>query len=410
MKRLLLILVLLAFCFFTQIVKAEDDAVLMWERQISGVNDIEFSPTNPDIFALARFDEFSEVQNVLIMSVQTGDTIAQLPSVNHIITSVKFSPDGQLLAYGDNKRISIFNLESNEKITEILFKESDFHDIKDMEFTSDGKYLIASCGYIVVINTNDWTVKHKWNEIYHDDSPPPGAIERSSTRDLSIRHDNKVAACVFVPNDIAILYDIEQNQPIDTLFCNENRLKYYNNSNKLLIKNNGHVAYYDFDISNKPTKLSFLSNYFELSNDDKYLFSSLNGYSIYDTETWDKKKYFKTEMKYYGMFDMIDNQYLLSARIGMYDISGLTSVKPDKESTIEISPNPAKDEIRIIGLPLNIKTIEIADLKGNIVGRIEAKHFNDELIHNVSHLPAGAYLLRINKYDDSLSIKFMIER
>lgn len=411
-----LILFIISIFFLAQSINAEESGDLLWKHDLKeSVWGFEFSPTDPNILAvIASYTENTEWSSLLfIFDVKTGDTLKIIEfEKDHLVFSLDFSNDGSQIVFGTkNNDILVYDI-LNDELNNVLHL-GDFpwgnNGVLDLKFTHDGKYLMASCRYLFTINTEDWTVKQKWNEIYHDDSPPPGSKDLSTPRELSVSYDNKYVSCVFSPNDIVIIYDIENNENIKMFGCYA-YAKFFNKSNKLMVQQES--CFLEYDLTNEEQRKLKPSNFNMLISDNDEFLYKIGSKSTQIVRISDNEEIGRIIAKNFDDYlaAVKNDKYFVTKLLEMYDISGLTSVTHEKENSVEISPNPAKDEIRIIGLPLYIRTIEIADLKGNIVGRIDAKTTNGELTHNVSHLPAGAYLLRISTRDDSQSVKFMIER
>ncbi|MCL2073402.1 MAG: leucine-rich repeat protein [Marinilabiliaceae bacterium] len=79
---------------------------------------------------------------------------------------------------------------------------------------------------------------------------------------------------------------------------------------------------------------------------------------------------------------------------------GIYNTKSEKNS-IEIYPNPAVDELRIINYELGIEKIEIFDVTGRLVHKVVQteinynKVFHNEMIIDISKLSGGVYFLKI---------------
>lgn len=90
------------------------------------------------------------------------------------------------------------------------------------------------------------------------------------------------------------------------------------------------------------------------------------------------------------------NYYRLRAidKLGKQQLSQIIKVWFGYEQQIKIGPNPAGDKIFIIfSQPGSISEINIVNISGQVLKRISAIQFNNEI--NISHLQAGMYYVRV---------------
>jgi 5-hydroxyisourate hydrolase-like protein (transthyretin family) len=65
------------------------------------------------------------------------------------------------------------------------------------------------------------------------------------------------------------------------------------------------------------------------------------------------------------------------------------------ELRITVYPNPTTGELKIENGELKINNVEIFDIFGRNVGMYRIRPENEEVVLNISHLPAGVYFVRI---------------
>ena len=104
------------------------------------------------------------------------------------------------------------------------------------------------------------------------------------------------------------------------------------------------------------------------------------------------------------------NYYRLRAfdKIGKERVSKVVRVWFGREQQIRISPNPASEKIIVsFAEPSSISEIELVNISGQVLQRIQTIQFNNEV--NISHLQAGMYYLRISG-KNGLSTKSFIKQ
>jgi hypothetical protein len=104
------------------------------------------------------------------------------------------------------------------------------------------------------------------------------------------------------------------------------------------------------------------------------------------------------------------NYYRLRAldKIGKERVSKVVKVWFGREQQIRISPNPASEKIIVsFAEPSSIFQIELVNISGQVLQRIQTIQFNNEV--NISHLQAGMYYLRISG-KNGLSTKSFIKQ
>ena len=88
----------------------------------------------------------------------------------------------------------------------------------------------------------------------------------------------------------------------------------------------------------------------------------------------------------------------------MYETSVL-GVENNIMSDISIYPNPAKNQLNIVGLVDN-SNITIYDLSGKVMKEISA---NNRVSCNISDLSSGIYFVKIQNDQESQVVKFVKE-
>lgn len=83
----------------------------------------------------------------------------------------------------------------------------------------------------------------------------------------------------------------------------------------------------------------------------------------------------------------------------------ITSISIPKDETCTIFPNPAFNEITVVGEEINY--LSIYDLKGNLI--IDQKNIGNKLVVNVSDLTSGIYVIKIYT-DNSLIVKKIVKQ
>ena len=104
------------------------------------------------------------------------------------------------------------------------------------------------------------------------------------------------------------------------------------------------------------------------------------------------------------------NYYRLRAvdKLGKERISRVIKVWFGRDQQIRVSPNPASEKIIVsFAEPSSISQIELVNISGQVLQRIQTMKFNNEI--NISHLQAGMYYLRISG-KNGLSTKSFIKQ
>jgi WD40 repeat protein len=107
------------------------------------VNDIKFSPDGTQIAAIKKASDTESA--ILLFNVNSKSTL-DLDSELHkgSVWSLAFTPDGHVLASaGDDELIRLWNTENGELIATLKGHSS---WISSLNFTSDGKNLVSTCG------------------------------------------------------------------------------------------------------------------------------------------------------------------------------------------------------------------------------------------------------------------------
>ena len=415
MKQLFLFII--SIFFLAQSINAEESGDLLWKHDLKeSVWGFEFSPTDPNILAvIASYTDNSEwFSQLFIFDVKTGDTLKIIEfEKDHLVFSLDFSNDGSQIVFGTkNNDILVYDI-LNDELNNVLHL-GDFswgnNGVLDLKFTHDGKYLMASCRYLFTINTEDWTVKQKWNEIYHKYSPPPGSKDLSTPRELSVSYDNKYVSCVFSPNGIVIIYDIENNEKVKQTSCKDKHARFFNNSYKLMIDEEGYFLEYNF-ITDEQRKLKPGAFNMLISDNDELLYK-IGPESAVIVRISDNEEIGRIIAKNGDDYlaAVKNDKYFVTKLLEMYDISGLTSVESKATEQVEITPNPAFDILKISNIPPDVRTIEITDIKGNIKDSFIIKMTMQYLEADISSYSNGAYFVRFITDNSTFSKKIIINK
>ncbi|MDR0830018.1 MAG: leucine-rich repeat protein [Prevotellaceae bacterium] len=99
---------------------------------------------------------------------------------------------------------------------------------------------------------------------------------------------------------------------------------------------------------------------------------------------------------YYSLISFDNNNFALTMSIGDFSTTNESGIDEVSDNSIIIYPNPATDELKIESVDCKINSVEIFDVSGRIVGagRALPLHNGGQTI-NVSNLPAGVYLIKI---------------
>ncbi len=84
----------------------------------------------------------------------------------------------------------------------------------------------------------------------------------------------------------------------------------------------------------------------------------------------------------------------------LFQLGNNTTVEEiDFNKILKIYPNPAKEQLTIIGLDkLNINKIEIFDISGKVLKTIDVYQTSEELKINISDLNEGIYFIKLENY------------
>lgn len=383
---------------------SNDDIQLLWENKFfNKPYEVKLSPTDNNL-AVAVGDE-----GLFVINTLNGEIIKNLsfPDYGEVILKVEFMNDGETVAYGTSTtgKVVILNIISEEIISVIDLYDPDenYTSIGDLEFTPDKKYLMAATNYIYAINTSDWSIEQKWNDItYWQETPPKESLDQSTK--ITISYDGKYVAAYFIHNDIVAIYDLETIERIKIFSSEKWGITFANKSN-ILSFDYGR-QFYDIDNDLLFETPIFTNNVFFASNDGYILALNSKKISYFNNDDFSLIK----ETAYKGFSDppdIINEQYLLTKYLRLYDISNFTSVL-DHTYELEIFPNPASEEIIISNIPVNAQRMEIIDLEGNVVETIETNLISKSIAYNVTHIVQGTYFIRLITDDISETYKFVI--
>ncbi len=91
---------------------------------------------------------------------------------------------------------------------------------------------------------------------------------------------------------------------------------------------------------------------------------------------------------------------------GVFRYTGLVSVEEIPESNLNLYPNPANDNLNIIGITDRINSIEIYDISGKLVSSVA----NPNNTISISDLSNGTYLIKIKTDENEFWKKFEVVR
>jgi hypothetical protein len=101
--------------------------------------------------------------------------------------------------------------------------------------------------------------------------------------------------------------------------------------------------------------------------------------------------------EYLGSFKFLSNDPLhLETEITLHAFQNYNGIDLPRMSLLYIYPNPANDEIRISNYELREGVIEIFDVYGKNVLKLETRNPKSETIINVSSLSSGIYFIKID--------------
>ena len=110
-----------------------------------GSTSVDYSPND----LLIAVGDFSPADNIKLLNAGTFALIGTLPghtrsSGNGRTMSVRFSPDGQLLASGGgDDKVKIWNVADGSLVQTLVFGSFN-HEVFSVEFSPDGKYIAAA--------------------------------------------------------------------------------------------------------------------------------------------------------------------------------------------------------------------------------------------------------------------------
>nr|WP_321497311.1 hypothetical protein [uncultured Methanolobus sp.] len=118
-------------------------------RKINGIfiEDTAISPDETTYVACTEMTANPERCNITFWDIENGDVVNSITSDNYKATSITFTPDGKyLVASFDNDinsdRIVFFDLESGN-----VFRTIEGEPVADLQFSDDGKILVAGSVY-----------------------------------------------------------------------------------------------------------------------------------------------------------------------------------------------------------------------------------------------------------------------
>ena len=91
---------------------------------------------------------------------------------------------------------------------------------------------------------------------------------------------------------------------------------------------------------------------------------------------------------------------------GVFRYTGLVSVEEIPEPSLNLYPNPANDNLNIIGITDRINSIEIYDISGKLVSSVA----NPNYTISISDLSNGTYLIKIKTNENEFWKKFEVVR
>lgn len=107
--------------------------------------------------------------------------------------------------------------------------------------------------------------------------------------------------------------------------------------------------------------------------------------------------------------DVLNELYIISITGSIYKIQGeiVAGVSENTTSPIMMIPNPASEYVQFTSETNTLATIEIVDLKGNVVHSEEYHHISEKTI-SLKNYAKGLYLVKITSENGTFSIKKLI--
>jgi len=438
--KMILILVLAILIVVADTAKAQDGSeYLLWEKTKDfTIMDIAFSPDETQIAVAAEYQS-SEMYYIKILSALTGEELYSI-KVPHLAWPLTYSPNGKYLVEEGNGNEVLFY----ETKTYTLVKEIPSGIIS---FTADSKlFSKTASGYKFRLYNSE-----TFETVFEQSLVQPESDETGSL-DVFFTPNGKyiIANSIFIRKSpysgtriVQEIFDAKTYQKIDkTINCLKNPGSFSNNG---LVANTfpkegssstqsiGFRIYdYDKDSLIWEQKTAYIGSMNFIKNTD-YLLTLFQPY-INDSEyektgncrIWDLKQN-KLKNKFpvlasTGLKISINSRFLLTLGNGlststlrMYDFSRIfidhVSVNgPEKSKEINITANSDSNLIKINQISNEITNIAIYDLSGNLVDTIfKGNSLTDTIEYNTSHLAKGAYLIRIDTEQDSITKKIIIE-
>jgi WD40 repeat protein len=277
----------------------------VWKQEINAsVVSVDFSPDGRLLaFALGNYagQELGTDFSIRLWNPETGQEVRRLEGHTDSVSSVRFSPDGRLLASGSHDQtVRLWNPETGLEIRKLHGHGS---NVNSVDFSPDGRLLASASGNYSEQKTDDDYTVRLWNlETGLEIRRLLG--HRSSVNAISFSPDGRllVSASGFVPEDPAAppigsddtvrLWNIETGQEVQRL-KSHTRYVYkvvFSPDGRFIVSSSGDRTIRIWDLCTKECTAIITRKFHKvgglaLSSDGRYMVSGSS--EKYEPQLWD---------------------------------------------------------------------------------------------------------------------------
>mgnify|MGYP006301779485 CR=1 FL=1 len=313
---------------------------------------------------------------IAVYDAETYEEIKRIGGFGYPVVC-KFTPDSKRIIilekyYSSSSRITVCNVETGEKVKEIVEEESEGSE--HFALSPAGNYFAyaqtAVPWRVVIRDQQNYEIVAEFN-LELDDGDGIDGLEITNSGEYVLVYDyNDIYVYNVISKELQINWNVVSSLILASEFKSDDHIL-------VLIHNDGfteNLSFPEFELLRKENTL--LGNLLEFSINDRFALVG-RGYEL---------SYFELDWT-------------------------MTSLPVEENSDIKIYPNPALNKL-IIEIPDNYNLYEvevtISDINGKVIREIE-KTITQNIFEIEIDLSAGVYFLNIESSDFNVSRKFVVE-
>jgi WD40 repeat protein len=372
---------------------------LIWYTDISGALSTDM---NPEGTIIASGNEYN---TIYILDARTGEILNELEGRGKTIRAIDFSDDGTLMLSGTADRVSVWDVATWERISEIAILPSKDFIFYMAKFSPDSKKVAIAAGQFGIVLLDLET--EKWG---HWQGNP--VIDKYGTRAMmdgvSFSADGTLlsGSCDHPRSKFTIIFDTETMEEL-MRFPNIPYAEFSPKDKDLLMLKGS------LDIDDGENDLRYITLYDFDSREIKEVFNPYDMH-IHNTRFSNEGNYLVNSYSYISLWNLKEMRETKSlhvivsrSRLTYHESTGLinlgssvldmniVSVDEETISGISVYPNPVKKGVTTISSNTPFNSVEIVNTRGGIVLVEQFESPLTEVELDLSSLPSGSYTARI---------------